>query len=107
MKNRYFKNSLRTLLGIMIVVFVLSDRVAMGAAPVCFDNWATAARHIEREELVAVKDIRSLADEKIKGELIRIKLCNEAEGYAYRLVMVTPSGHVKKFSVDAKKPVIE
>jgi len=81
-----------------------SGRIAFGAERICYEDWSAAGRHIEREALVPVRDIRKLADQKLKGELIKIRLCSEAERYVYQLVMFAPGGKVQKLSVDAKKP---
>ena len=88
----------------LMLATIVSGRVAWGAERNCYEDWSAAALHIERVALVPVKEIRKLADEKLKGELIKIKLCSEAERYVYQLVMVVPNGKVQKFAVDAKEP---
>jgi len=81
-----------------------SGRVAYGSERVCYDDWAIAGTHIELRSLVPVKDIRKLAGEKLEGELIKIKLCSEADRFLYQLVMFAPGGKVQKLAVDAKEP---
>ena len=88
----------------LVFAMFASDRIAYGADRTCYDDWSAAGKHIEREALVPVKDIRKLAGEKLKGALLKIKLCSEAERYVYQLVLFAPDGKVRKLSVDAKKP---
>ena len=102
-KSFFIKIPLVALL-VLLLGAVVSGRVAYGAERVCYDDWAVAGTHIELRSLVPVKDIRALAGEKLKGELIKIKLCSEADRYVYQLVVFSPDGKVEKLAVDAKAP---
>ena len=107
MKNLYLiRTPIFIILALMLAVLG-SGRVAYGAERVCYDDWAIAGTHIELRSLTPVKDIRKLAGEKLEGELIKIKLCQEADKFVYQLVVFAPDGKVRKLSVDAKVPEFE
>jgi len=104
MKKLLSKNKPLFVLFALVLAVLSSGRVAYGSERVCYDDWAIAGTHIELRSLVPVKDIRKLAGEKLEGDLIKIKLCSDADRFVYQLVMFAPDGKVQKLAVDAKEP---
>ena len=104
MKNVISKRTPIFIILALVLAVLGSGRVAYGAERVCYDDWAIAGTHIELRALVPVKEIRKLAGLKVEGNLIKIKLCQEADKFVYQLVIFAPDGKVRKLSVDAKVP---
>ena len=70
----------------------------------CFDNWTSAGSVLRAEKLASPSDVRALAEEKLDGRLLRMKLCKKGDDYKFRLVVVGSAGTVKTVFVDARKP---
>jgi uncharacterized membrane protein YkoI len=102
--------SVRTLLTALAMASVLGW--ALSAAPsraageVCFADWSEAAPIIRDNALTPATELKSLLRNRIQGELVKITLCQQADGvYIYKLVVLQGSGQVTNLTVDARDPM--
>lgn len=70
----------------------------------CFENWSDAAPVVAREQLSAVRDVHEKARRIHHGEIVRITLCQEDQGYTYRVLLRDWSGRMSNLKVDARTP---
>jgi hypothetical protein len=96
------------MLRITAVVFLLLlgalavDRAAFGAG--CYADWSIAAPIVRKEGLTTVETLARMAQAKISGDIVRTTLCEEKDGFVYRLVIRDPKGRLSNKTVDARAP---
>lgn len=93
-------------------VFALSVLLALSPAPAavgdsvrCYDDWSDAAPIVLREKLVPVRDIQAWARKRLKGNVIRVTLCQDGERYIYRVLVREPKGRISNRIVEARGPL--
>jgi uncharacterized membrane protein YkoI len=74
------------------------------AESVCFSDWSAASAVVRHEGLITIEQLVALAPSKLGGEIVRTTLCQERQGFVYRLVVRQPSGQLHRVTIDAKKP---
>jgi len=74
-----------------------------GAASRCYGEWSEAAPIVAREKLRSAVDVQDMAREELGGDVVRILLCEEDEGFVYRLVLRRLDGHIGTVTVTAAR----
>jgi uncharacterized membrane protein YkoI len=96
------------LLSYAVLSAVAAPMPAQAKAPAvenqCWADWSAAAPVVHREALRPAKDVRELAQQANKGQLLNITLCAEQGKYVYRLLILKTAGTVEAVTVDARNP---
>jgi hypothetical protein len=97
------KNSMVRLVcaALLLVVATRSDRASAGA---CYADWSEAAPIVLKEKLTTVEALAVLAKARIPGAIVKTTLCEESEGFVYRLLIRDSSGRLSNRTVDARAP---
>ena len=92
--------------------FILAAMVALSPAPAavgqsmrCFDDWSDAAPIVLRENLVPAREVQSWARKRLKGNVIRVTLCQDGDRYIYRLLVREQKGRIRNRIVEARGPL--
>jgi hypothetical protein len=78
-----------------------SERAAAGA---CYADWSQAAPIVREKGLTTVESLALLARERIAGAIVKTTLCEEGDGFVYRLLVRDRSGRLSNHTVDARAP---
>lgn len=78
---------------------------AVGQSVKCFDDWSDAAPIVLRENLVPAREIQSWARKRLKGNVIRVTLCQDGDHYIYRVLVREPKGRIRNRTVEARGPL--
>lgn len=70
----------------------------------CIADWSQAAPIVKAEGLASVERVTELARAAVKGEIVKVTLCKQADRWVYLLVVREPAGRHKSLTVDAKAP---
>ncbi|MBA4132083.1 MAG: hypothetical protein C0519_11730 [Hyphomicrobium sp.] len=89
--------------------FVAAFAVAGGAssataAELCIEDWSTARPVVKEERLATVEAVTGLAQGRIKGDVVKVTLCQQGQRWVYRLLVRGPGGKHAPVYVDAKEP---
>lgn len=84
-----------------LAIAVLNGKAAAGDQ--CFGDWSDAAPVVAREQLRSARDVQDRARQELGGDIVRILLCEEAEGFVYRLVLRHSDGRIGKLTVSARR----
>lgn len=71
------------------------------AAERCFGDWSDAAPVVVAERLRSAGDVHALARDRLGGDVVRIILCQVADGFVYRVVLRRPDGRIGNLTVGA------
>jgi uncharacterized membrane protein YkoI len=74
------------------------------AAEHCIEDWSTALPVVKEERLATVEAVTDLAKGKVKGDLVKVTLCQQGQRWVYRLLMRGAGGKHAPVYVDAKEP---
>jgi len=74
------------------------------AADTCIEDWSTAAPVVKAEGLATVEAVTKLAAARVKGDVVKVTLCQDGNRYVYRLVVRDAGGKHTRLTVDAKEP---
>jgi len=92
--------------------FVLAALLALSPAPAavgqsmrCYDDWSDAAPIVLREKLTPAREIQSWARKRLKGNVIRVTLCQDGERYVYRVLVREPKGRISNRMIEARGPL--
>ena len=68
----------------------------------CLSDWGLAGQIVRKENLLTVEEVaKSLTADGV-GQLVKTTLCRSAQGYFYRLVILSPTGQLKSSVMSAK-----
>jgi hypothetical protein len=70
----------------------------------CYADWSEAAPIVLKEKLTTVEALSVLAKARIPGAIVKTTLCEESEGFVYRLLIRDSSGRLSNRTVDARAP---
>lgn len=90
----------------MLAVSAVVIAVVAGPASAderCFGDWSDAAPVVAREQLRSARDVQDTARQELGGDIVRILLCEEPEGFVYRLVLRHSDGRIGKLTVSARR----
>jgi hypothetical protein len=92
--------------------FVLAALLGLPSAPAaigqsvrCFDDWSDAAPIVQREKLLPAREIHTWARKRLKGNVVRVTLCQDGERYIYRVLLREPKGRMRNRTVEARGPL--
>jgi hypothetical protein len=96
-----------------LAAFVLAAFLSLSQAPAaigqqsvrCFEDWSDAAPIVLKEKLLPVGDIQAWARKRLKGNVIRVTLCQDGERYTYRVLVREPKGRIRNRIVEARGPL--
>lgn len=97
-----------TVLGAFVLAAFLAwspAPAAVGQSVKCYDDWSDAAPIVLREKLLPARDIQSWARKRLKGNVIRVTLCQDGERYIYRVLVQEPKGRIRNRTVEARGPL--
>ena len=100
MLNRIFISRLACA-AFLLVAATPSDRASAGG---CYADWSEAAPIVVKEKLTTVEALAVLAKVRIPGAIVKTTLCEESEGFVYRLLIRDSSGRLTNRTVDARAP---
>ncbi len=86
---------------LLLVVATRGDSASAGA---CYADWSEAAPIVLKEKLTTVETLAVLAKARIPGAIVKTTLCEESEGFVYRLLIRDSSGKLSNRTVDARAP---
>ena len=86
---------------LLLLVGTLGDRASAGA---CYADWSDAAPIVHKEGLTTVEALAVLAKARIPGAIVKTTLCEEGEGFVYRLLIRDSNGRLSNRTVDARAP---
>jgi hypothetical protein len=86
---------------LLLLVGTLGDRASAGA---CYADWSEAAPIVHKEGLTTVEALAALAKARIPGAIVKTTLCEESEGFVYRLLIRDSNGRLTNRTVDARAP---
>ena len=86
---------------LLLVVATLGDRASAGS---CYADWSEAAPIVLKEKLTTVEALAVLAKARIPGAIVKTTLCEESEGFVYRLLIRDSNGRLTNRTVDARSP---
>lgn len=93
----------RSFIGLLFVIAVALAGGATAGEP-CITDWSVAAPIVKNEGLVTVEQLTVMGKGRLDGDIVKVTLCEEKGGFAYRLVIRDAKGSLKTVSVDAKNP---
>ena len=101
---------MRALKSAMLLLSTASAAImAHASAPVnedrCWADWSAAAPIVHRESLRPAKDVRALAQQTSRDQLLNITLCEEKGQFVYRLLILRSAGRVEALTIDARTPI--
>ena len=92
--------------------FVLAALLALSPAPAavgqslrCYEDWSDAAPIVLREKLTPTREIQAWARKRLKGNVIRVTLCQDGERYVYRVLVREPKGRIRNRTIEARGPL--
>lgn len=85
-------------------VLAVATASPSAAGDACIGDWSVAAPIVRKEGLMTVEQLTPRAKQKLKGDVVKVTLCQEKGGYVFRLVVRSPSGDLQTITVDAKNP---
>ena len=92
--------------------FVIAALLALSPAPAaigesvrCVDDWSDAAPIVLGEKLVPAREVQSWVRKRLKGQVIRVTLCQDGDRYIYRLLVREHKGRIRNRTVEAKGPL--
>ncbi len=83
---------------------VIGAAMPVGAAEHCIEDWSTALPVVKEEGLATVEAVTGLARGKVKGDVVKVTLCQQGPRWVYRLLVRGPAGNHAPVYVDAKEP---
>ncbi len=99
--------STTALAAFVLAAFLTLSQVpaAVGQSVRCFEDWSDAAPIVLKEKLLPVGDIQAWARKRLKGNVIRVTLCQDGERYTYRVLVREPKGRIRNRIVEARGPL--
>ena len=86
-----------TIFGSLVVAFVLAAFPASASAK-CLSN-QQARKAVAAGEAVQLSAVRG----KVRGEIVKARLCKNGQNYVYRITVLTKKGKVKKVRINANR----
>jgi len=97
--------SYATLFGMAVVVLATESwTIASASDEQCHSDWATASTIVASRNMVNVAELSRIAREKFDGQVMTARLCNDGDGYFYRVVIRQDDGRVKRVKINATTP---
>jgi uncharacterized membrane protein YkoI len=90
--------------GFVAAVAFAGTALPARAAEMCIEDWSTALPVVKEERLATVEAVTSLAKGKVKGDVVKVTLCQQGQRWVYRLLVRGPAGKHAPVYVDAKEP---
>lgn len=102
------KTSLRSrsafLPSVLIAVAALFPAAAVLAAK--HDDHVAARELLRRGEILPLDRILDVAKRRVAGDVIEVELEHEDEGWEYEVKVLTPTGHVRKITLNARNGAV-
>lgn len=92
------------LLALLAAAAIAPDSRADGEAGRCYNEWSEAALIVQRQSLTPVRDLHAEARRRNLGDIVKVTLCTDPQGYVYRLLVREPAGRVVTLVVNAETP---
>jgi hypothetical protein len=89
------------LAALLLAVPAFNERASAGS---CYADWSQAAPIVRDKGLTTVERLAVLARERITGSIVKTTLCEEADGFVYRLLVRDHAGRLTNHTVDARSP---
>jgi hypothetical protein len=86
---------------LLLAAATFADRASAAG---CYADWSEAAPIVLKEKLTTVEALAVLAKARIPGAIVKTTLCEESEGFVYRLLIRDSSGRLSNRTVDARAP---
>jgi hypothetical protein len=84
----------------LAAAFQINRAVAAG----CYADWSIAAPIVRKQGLATVETLARRAQTQISGDIVKTTLCEEKDGFVYRLLIRDSSGRLSNKTVDARMP---
>jgi len=89
------------MMALAVGILTVSGPLSARAETRCFGDWSEAEPVVRRERLKTARDVLELAREQFGGDVVRIMLCKEDSGFAYRLVLRWADGRIGNMRLSA------
>lgn len=67
----------------------------------CLSDWGAAAEVVRENGLQTVEQLSKMSPQQLKGQIIKVTLCEEGGRFVYRLVVRDGAGQMKNVVLDA------
>jgi hypothetical protein len=67
----------------------------------CFTDWSDAAPVVARERLKPARAVQGAVRDQLGGDVVRITLCREGDGFVYRVVVRGLDGRISNMRLSA------
>jgi hypothetical protein len=94
----------RSIFAVPCLIGLAAAAQPVRAAELCLEDWSTAVPVVQEERLASVQSVMKLARSKVKGDVVKVTLCQQQLRWVYRLLVRRPDGKHFALIVDAKEP---
>lgn len=70
------------------------------------DDHVAARELLKRGEILPLNQILEVAQRRVPGDVIEVELEHEDEGWEYEVKVLTPTGHVRKITLNARNGAV-
>ncbi|MET0582528.1 MAG: PepSY domain-containing protein [Pseudoxanthomonas sp.] len=70
------------------------------------DDHVAARELLRRGEILPLDHILDVAQRRVPGDVIEVELEHEDEGWEYEVKVLTPTGHVRKITLNARNGAV-
>lgn len=79
---------------------------ATGVLAAKHDDHVAARELLRRGEILPLDHILDVAQRRVPGDVIEVELEHEDEGWEYEVKVLTPTGHVRKITLNARNGAV-
>lgn len=70
------------------------------------DDHVAARELLRRGEILPLNQILEVAQRRVPGDVIEVELEREDDGWEYEVKVLTPTGHVRKITLNARNGAV-
>ena len=102
------KNSTRTRTALLPLVLIAAAALFPAAVVLAakHDDHVEARELLRRGEILPLDHILDVAQRRVPGDVIEVELEHEDEGWEYKVKVLTPTGHVRKITLNARNGAV-
>jgi uncharacterized membrane protein YkoI len=93
-------------LALIAVAALLPATLAMAGKDKHRDDHVEARELLRRGEILPLAHILDTAQRRVPGDVIEVELEREDEGWEYKVKVLTPTGLVRKITLNARNGVV-
>lgn len=103
MKTLLHSRNALVLMALVATTALFPAAIALAAK---HDDHVAARELLRRGEILPLDQILEVAQRRVPGDVIEVELEHEDEGWEYDVKVLTPTGHVRKITLNARNGAV-